>query len=131
MKFLYAPRWDDQLGADFNLISTYVDFEDGKDISDWEGVCVVYASSVPLTVGVSEVSVENFAHIPASMDLTVANLKWEDLDDFEGGLALDIVKNTKKLSVDVYLGGAKKMLVPPAGAVYIAGIGKYNGCSVK
>ena len=131
VKFLYAPRWDDQLGADFNLISTYVDFEDGKDISDWEGVCVVYASSVPLTVGVSEVSVENFAHIPASMDLTVANLKWEDLDDFEGGLALDIVKNTKKLSVDVYLGGAKKMLVSPAGAVYIAGIGKYNGCSVK
>ena len=110
------------------------------DASDWEGLCVVYASSAPLRFGVEKAYVSSHdysaaAKIPASVELTVANLKWEEFGiNVFNGEAIDpmtIVKKLELVYVGVEYGGYVSKYAPKEGSVYIAGIGKYNGCSVK
>ncbi len=101
------------------------------DASAWEGLCVVYASSVPLRLHIDDLmSNRNYAVISASMELTVANVKWNEFDDYAYGQPYeDIVKNL--LGVETSLENSDDYLIPKKGSVYVAGIGKYNGCSVK
>ena len=102
------------------------------DISDWGGLCIVYASSMPFYAGfdVDGQGAGASAKIPAAKELSVANLKWDDftlLNNQE-----DIMNVVKKVySIEIAAANDYGHEVFTSGAVYIAGIGKYNGCSVK
>ncbi|MCQ2055335.1 MAG: hypothetical protein MJY82_08605 [Fibrobacter sp.] len=114
------------------LNSEFIVTDEGHvDASTWEGLCIVYASSVPMKFFIHSLDMNmNYAVIPASMELNVVNLKWNEFDDYSYGKSYeDIVKNLQSVSVSVERSDDYPVL--EKGAAYIAGIGKYNGCSIK
>lgn len=143
IKFAYTLNYENWY--DIANIATGFDVNDGSegiDATDWDGFCLVYASSSPLLARIyGENLGEDIAHaaIPASMELTVANIKWEDFEVETAGLPSDakvpsienLVQNMFGVEVTVERSNSIKNFSPDAGIVYIAGYGKYNGCSVK
>ncbi|MCQ2055336.1 MAG: hypothetical protein MJY82_08610 [Fibrobacter sp.] len=119
------------VSAKFNLS------EDGADASDWEGLCVVYASSVPLYLGIDGTADDQrvsdiYKRLPASKELTVANVAWEDFAGKAGDKSYEeFVKKLTATSVIMMKNETLQAYAADAGSVYVAGIGKYNGCSVK
>ena len=111
--------------------------EDGADASDWEGLCVVYASSVPLYLGIDGTAddqrvLDIYKRLPASKELTVANVAWEDFAGKAGDKSYEeFVKKLTATSVIMMKNETLQAYAADAGSVYVAGIGKYNGCSVK
>lgn len=112
--------------------------KDGIDITDWEGLCVVYASSTAMALYVMQAGTynANFTTLPASKELTVANIKWEDINKAtsSNGSSTPIAKIIKKaqsISIDVERNFYNNLHSANEGVFYIAGIGKYNGCSIK
>ena len=136
-------KYSYQLKAQYN--ASYYEYisalfevnEEGMDVTDWEGVCLVYASAVPLHYYIygresNGGLLNNHFVVPASMNLTVANIKWEDFIGFSEAIKYEeIVKRLLFMSVDVDRNETTNATLPEKGSVYIAGIGKYNGCSVK
>lgn len=108
------------------------------DISDWEGVCVIYASTSVLNLfietGDDDNYAYNFAKLPASMELTVANFKWEELNENKDVYKVDpleIAKNSGSIAIGPSINNYSNSKSAATGAIYIAGIGKYNSCSIK
>lgn len=107
------------------------------DISDWEGVCVIYASTSVMNLfietGADNNYTFNFAKLPASMELTVANFKWEELNENTEYKIdpLEAAKNSASIAISPSINTFNGNNSAATGAVYIAGIGKYNGCSIK
>lgn len=107
------------------------------DISDWKGICVIYASTSVMNLfietGVDNEYKFNFVKLPASMELTVANFKWEELNENTSYNIdpLEAAKNSASIAVGPSINTFNDSNSAATGAVYIAGIGKYNGCSIK
>jgi len=105
----------------------------GMDVTSWEGLCVVYSSTVPITVSFNEkgeVSTRE-VEIPASKDTRLIKLPWKGFKygswvseinktDLEDGL-----KNVGQFTFRV------DKVTAESGEIYIKAIGKYNGCSTK
>lgn len=117
----------------------YVSFSESgvikrTDVSDWGGACIVYASSVPLYLDLTGDKGTNVVELPATMELSMMNLSWNDfvpLDD-GGASAVETAKSAWWVgSLNILADGDGVAVGPYSGTVYVAGFGKYNGCSVK
>ena len=134
----YSYEFSNSQWSEINTL--FVMPAEGIDARDWDGLCVVYASSSPLVFSIASNNLYtegwyDYAVIPASMELTVANLKWEEFNrSYEKGKAVDPMEAVAALTdigVGVWQRSGLDLYSPMKGSVYIAGIGKYNGCSVK
>ncbi len=112
--------------------------EQSVDITDWEGVCIVYASTTTLELNINASNEKdfkfNYAKLPASMELTVANFKWEELNESPSSWVVDpleAAKYSNAITVGPSFNDYYQSFSAKTGAFYIAGFGKYNGCSIK
>ena len=126
VKYSYAVDGKAIVDDKFYMATRFLFSNEKIDVREWNGVCIVYASTVPLYVwGFNRNSSKAISRIPASTKLSIANIKWEKME------SLDIVQTLSGIFVEVERDENNNMVASLEGTVYIAGIGKYNGCSVK
>ena len=137
VKYMY--NYSKNANSEWSNISMYVSFSESgvikrTDVSDWGGACIVYASSVPLYLDLTGDKGTNVVELPATMELSMMNLSWNDfvpLDD-GGASAVETAKSAWWVgSLNILADGDGVAVGPYSGTVYVAGFGKYNGCSVK
>ena len=137
VKYMY--NYSKNANSEWSNISMYVSFSESgvikrTDVSDWGGACIVYASSVPLYLDLTGDKGTNVVELPATMELSMMNLSWNDfvpLDD-GGTSAVETAKSAWWVgSLNILADGDGVAVGPYSGTVYVAGFGKYNGCSVK
>lgn len=118
----------------FSDIGVGVAFSNGKDdveidATSLKGLCAVYASTTPVYLYIGNASGGGLkAKLPASTELTTANIKWEEMEfDFVKS-ADEVLPKAHYLTITAEAYNSEKAIT---GALYVGGIGKYNGCSIK
>lgn len=116
----------------------YPNGEKVTEFEEWGGICVVYASTTSMELTITASSANsyktNFARLPASMELTVANFKWEELNQNPSTWSIDpleAIKDMNSISIGPSRSKSTQSYSAETGAVYIAAIGGYNSCSIK